>query len=521
MRMLNKVLFFIFLFTFFTLSAQKLDAVRIEVPSNIDIDQYHVETIGDDGMIVFYESGEVNKEKKRKWYFSLFNISLKQQWLKFVPLYDKMEYISLKRENGELFFLFKNINSERFEFGYYEIVIYNIKKQEFRQISGSIPLKAEVAGFGVINNTACIALNLKKHETDVVFIDIMNGDVSPVHISEGVSGYIETLYADKLNSNFYLVVKQNRDRRYITDHLLVYNKKGDLQSELTLENNETIKYFRDFIFVPHSINELLIFGTYDILTGRTLSFKDIEEKKDATNAGIFFMKIKNGMQELLYFYDFMSFDNIAGAIRLKDISTIKLPDDSVGAMHNNKLISTSFSLSHPEVFESEKGNYIFSADAYRPYYRTETRMDYDFYGRPYPYTYSVFSGYEFYDIIITGFSADGILLWNNDMEISDILSYSIKRNSVVFEDENYITMAYVNNGDVISQTIEGPVDIDKSKMKIGTNFPRDKVAIDKNNRIVSWYDDYFLIYGYQKLKNRTLGEQSPRTVFYANKIAYR
>ncbi|MFK5856464.1 MAG: hypothetical protein QM503_10065 [Bacteroidota bacterium] len=519
--MINKILLFLLLLSINTTYAQKLDAVRIEVPSDINVEQFHVETIGKNGMLIYYESREVNKEQKRKWYFGLFDTNLKQKWLKFVPLFDKMEFISTIAANGNMYFLFKNINSERFEFGYYEIVIYNIQKQAFSQISGSIPLKAEVAGFDIIQSTACIALNLKKRETDIVFINLITGDVEPVHINEGVQGYIEALYADKTNNLFYVAIKQNRDRRYISDHLLSYSMGGKLVSELNIENTESIKYIRDYVFVPRNRNELLIFGTYDILTGRTLSFKDIEEEKEAKNAGMFFMKIENRKQESLKFYDFMGFKNISGAIRLKDISTVKLPDDSVQTTPRNQLISTSFSLSDPKVFKTDNDIYIFSADAYRPYYRTETRMDYDFYGRPYPYTYNIFSGYEFYDVIVTGISPDGNLLWNNDFSIDDVLTYSTQRNSVVFEDDNFITMAYVNNGKIISQTIEGPVDIDKSKMKIGTNFPQDRVSQDENNHIVSWYGDYFLIYGYQKLKNRTLGEQSTRVVFFANKITYR
>lgn len=500
--------------------AQKLDAVRIEVPSDIDADQFHVEPIGSNGMLIFYESREVNKEQKRKWYFGLFDKNLKQVWLKFVPLYDKMEYISCKILNGSIYFLFKNVNTERLEFGYYEIVTYNFKNQSFSQISGSIPLNSQVAGFEIINNTACIALNLKKHKTDIVFVNITTGDVVPVHINEGVEGYIEALFADDISNAFFVAVKQNRDRRYISDFLYSYTAEGKNLSELKIDNPESIKYFRDYVFVPQNKHEILIFGTYDILTGRTLSFKDITDEKEAKNAGVFFMKIKNGKQESLIFYDFMTFGNVLNNIQLSDMSSIKRID-SVRSNSNVHAMTTSFYLTQPTVFKTESDVYIFSAEAYRPHYRTETRMDYDFYGRPYPYTYNVFNGYEFHNVIAAGISPDGNLLWNNGFEISDVLTYSTKQNSVVFEDDNFITMAYVNNGSVISQTIEGPVDIDKSRMKIGTNFPQDKVSQDENNRIVSWYDNYFLIYGYQKLKNRTLGEQSTRVVFYANKITYR
>ena len=189
--MFNKILFLVLLVPWYFGNAQKLDAVRLEVPSDINIEQFHVETMDDKGMLIFYESREVNKENKRKWYFGLFDTNLKQVWLKFIPLSDKIEFISSKHTDDNIYFLFKNINSERFEYGFYDIVTYDIKKKAFSQISGSIPLKSEVAGFDVIGNTACLALNLKKHETDIVFINIKSGDVVPVHIDEGIQGYIK------------------------------------------------------------------------------------------------------------------------------------------------------------------------------------------------------------------------------------------------------------------------------------------------------------------------------------------
>ena len=519
--MINKLLAIILILIAVKGIAQKLDAVRIEVSSDIDGEQFHVEPLEDDGIIIFYESNEVNKEDKRKWYFGLFDSNLKQRWLKFVPLIDKIEFVSSKNIGGQLYLLFKNISQERTEFGYYEIVKYDKRKESFFKVSGSIPAKADVAGFDIVGNTACLALNLKKRETDLVFINLNSGDVNPIHINKETPGYIESLFADRINNTFYVSIKQNRDRRYIKEYLFSYSINGELLKDMSISNIEPLKYFRDYAFMVSLENELLIFGTYSIITGKNLSFKDIEEEIDEKSVGMYFMSIVNGKQESLKFYDFMRFNNISGAIGPSNISTSKMPQDTSNSARSSSMVSASFNLTEPKVFLTDEDVYIFSTEVYRPYYKTETRMDYDFYGRPYPYTYNIFSGYEFYDAIVAGLSKNGDLIWSNDFPIVDVLTYSIKRNSTVFEDDDLISMAYVNNGSVISQTIEGPADIDRSEMKIGTNSPQDRISQDENNYIMHWYGDYFLIYGYQKLKNRTMGDKSTRTVFYANKIAYK
>lgn len=94
------------------------------------------------------------------------------------------------------------------------------------------------------------------------------------------------------------------------------------------------------------------------------------------------------------------------------------------------------------------------------------------------------------------------------------------RNTIAFIDGNFITMAYVNDGKIVAQTIDGATDIDTYQVPIATNVDRDKVSADENSYIVHWYDDFFLVYGNQQINNRSLLDQSIRTVFFANKVAF-
>ena len=314
-------------------------------------------------------------------------------------------------------------------------------------------------------------------------------------------------------------MKQNVNRRYISEHILAYSILGERKFNLKVSNTEPLKYFDDFTFISDGSEDVNIMGTYSIITGKNLSFKDVEDNDEDRSAGMFFLSLSGENQETLKYHDFMGFGNITGAIGIDNFNTSKLTVDSANTSRN--LVTVAFNLNSPLAYRAPNNTYIFSVEVYQPYYRTETRMDYDFYGRPYPYTYNIFSGYDFYDVIIAGISKKGELIWSNDFRIEDMLTYSLKRKSVVFNDDNFITLAYVNNGNVISQTVEGSTDIDRSAMKIGTDFPQDKVTQEENSHIIGWYDDVFIIYGYQKLRNRTLEDKSTRNIFYVNKIAYK
>lgn len=497
--------------------AQNILPVRLEVPSAMDVETFHVEPLSTDGVLIFYESNEVNELELRKWYFGLFNTKMKQEWLKYVALPDKIEFITSSRSGDNLYLLFKSFEKVRGDNGYYEIVRYNIRNQEFSKVSGTIPEKSAYVGFQVIGNVGCLALNLDKDETDLLFINLTSGDINPVSVRSQVKSRFLSVYADQQNERFYVVVKSLKDNKYLSDEIMRYSVDGREEQVLMVASLESIKSTREFIFLQPENNLLRILGTYDILTGRVNSLSDLDNDDIAKGAGMFYLSFENGRQKVLNFYDFLSFDNVYGTLgnRQMEYSRSKNAEDG----SSGKSLTAYYHMYDPRIIRVND-QYVFSVEVYKPYYRSETRMDYDFYGRPVPYTYQIFDGYNFYDVILAGISDEGNLIWNNDFVIRDLRTFTLDRNSIVFPDGDFVSMAYINEGKIISQTIEGPVDIGYTETVIETKFDRDRIAGDENNNIVHWYDDYFLVYGYQKVNNRSLGDQGIRTVFYANKVAF-
>jgi len=499
------------------LNAQKLQPVRLEVPSDINAASFNVKVLGEKGVLIFYESNEMTKDNQRKWFFGLFDTSLKQEWLKFIPLADKLEYVESKQSDNKLRLLFRNITRGRSEEGSYEIVTYDLRSSTFTKVTGTFPTKAEIAGFETIGNTGCIAINIRQQKTDLVFVDLTSGDVNPVHIMQDSESYILKLQADSKNRKFYVALKMIKDNRYMSDGIIRFSMDGIQETVYDIQIIESLKSLSKYVFIPVANDQLKIFGTYDIITKRVSSFKDVIDSEEAKSAGMFYLQFDNNEQTALKFYDFLNFDNIYGSLGNRKMEYKKVPGDE--GNENTKQLTAYYHLVDPKVMKINR-KYIFSVEVYKPIYTTETRMDYDYYGRPVPYSYQVFGGYDFYDVIVVGLTEDGELIWNNDFAINGLQTSSIERNSVVFNDDEFITIAYVNNGKIHLQTIEGPVDIGKAETTIVSKIEKDRVAEDEFNRIEHWYDKYFLVYGYQKLKNRTLDEQSTRTAFYVNKIAY-
>jgi len=513
--------FFLLVLLLFSLAtqAQEYKTVRIEIPTDMQADSYHVESLGNRGMLVFYASNEVDNEGKRNWYFGLFNTSLHQQWLKFVALNDPVEFVKARLNGTRMHLLFRNTGKTKFDYDYYEIVTYDTNTQAFSTISGSIPEKSEIAGFDVIDNTACLALNLRKYESDMVFIHLISGDVIPVHVSEGNQSIITKLQADSKSNRFILALKEVSDGRYVHDKILVYGIQGALIQELQVENSQTARMLRDVEFFTNNASQLVAIGTYDWVTGRMASLKDFENTEEAKTAGFFFLKFDDNQQTVLNFYDFITFQHIQGTVESREIVSTRAINDSTGEREKQKVVTAFFHLVKPRAIE-HNGQYFLSAEVYKPQYRTETRMDYDYYGRPYPYTYSVFAGYSFNDILVGSFSDEGLLLWENELVMNDLVSYKLQPHAVMVPDENTLTVAFVNNGKLISKTFEEGKTVATNHVPIAAMFTRDRIINDDDNVLVHWYNQYYLMYGEQSIRNRALGEQDERTVFYVNKVAF-
>jgi hypothetical protein len=501
--------------------AQDMKTVRLEVPADLNVESYHVESLNENGVLVFYESNELSKENKRKWYFGSFNTDLNQNWLKFVELENKMKFVKSSIAKNKIHLLFRNIGKGRNEDGFYQIISLDFTKHKFEEISGTFPAKAEIVDFKTLNKTACLGINIKKGKTDLLFIDLPTGNINPISLAENSESLIETIFANKYDGNFYVVLKVKHDNRYIQDFIHIIRPTGNAINVVEIKTDNNVKILRKYQFLASSKTKLYIFGIYDLQTSKINDFDDLTNEDYPKSAGIFSFELRNFLPSELKYIDFMSLDNIHGSISQGIFSKPKnIKNEKNDVTIDAKKHSSFFNINKPMVSKIEDG-FIFSAEIYKPHYTTETRMEYDFYGRPYPNTYSVFSGYLFFDIIVVALSENGNLIWNNDYIVRDLKSFSLERHTQVFSDGKFVNAVYVNNGKINSKVFDGAIDVDSDETIIATNHNKDRIVQDENNHILKWYDNYFLIYGYQKINNRSLSKKNERVAFFINKIAYK
>ena len=504
------------------LYAQKsADLVRLEIPSAMVPGSYGIAPLSGEGLMIFYQGRGLTEQKKRKWYFGLFDARLRQKWLKEVPLTNKLQLVGHRLHKDKLFFLFKNLDKIKRGQGFYEILIYDLKRQVFSEINGKLPSRARVVDYKLSGQWLCMALKRPEFISDLLFVNTKSGAIKVAHLNAGGQTDLAGLFVDRRKGHFIVVVNQLNNDSVFHHKIISFSQDARLLGKFDVINKDHLRYLKTFVLAEADGMSMKFFGVYNQVELGKRKSQSYDNSTQPQSAGFFYLNVENGVQTALRFYDFMQFKNITGTYANSQIQYHRkrkklrnlLSDTSVNAV-------SLLNLGKLRLY-SYQGQYVLAAEAYKPYYKTETRVDYDFYGNPYPSTYQVFAGYNYYDLILAGFDAEGGKVWDNDFPMKGLLSFKNEQKSSVYIDTAQINLAYVNNGQIFSRDINGPVDLDKlEKVSIASRFKRDKSVESTESHILHWYKQYFLVYGYQKMRNRSLNDKSIRTIFYVNKLAF-
>ena len=170
---------------------------------------------------------------------------------------------------------------------------------------------------------------------------------------------------------------------------------------------------------------------------------------------------------------------------------------------------------------------VFMGEAYYPEYHTEVYYTTDGQGRMVARTRTVFDGYRFFGAVAFGMDYSGKLLWENGATLTNgPRSFSLSYKFRFIENEDESIRSYYSDGvKIISADINKNTTTKVNKeIDINTGLKGDKkISSQSNGSIEYWYDDYFIAYGEQTVKNTTKeakssGLKRKRQVFYLNKI---
>ena len=299
-------------------------------------------------------------------------------------------------------------------------------------------------------------------------------------------------------------------------HIDEYNISGEKLSTISLTTNNEKRKLNTAKVASLNQNEKVIIGTYNNNTKGNSANPAFSGFSEGSN-GIYVANTNNNIQQNITFYNFSKFKSFYSYLTAR--RTFKMIKKATKLEAKGKEILYDYKLLVHDIIERDS-SYIMIAEAYYPEYHQVHRTTFDIYGRPTTTTEMVFDGYRYTNAIIACFNKKGEILWENSFDMFNILTFNLHERIKVLIDGEDIVLAYNYAGDIASKVIQGN-DVIESKeyTKIETSYNNDKVINDYDSDMEYWYGNYFISYGYQRIRNKQM-DKSRRTVFYFNKIAF-
>lgn len=543
----------LFLVSITQLWAQSGNPLRLEIPAPVGSDPFNYVPAGNNGVCVFYPTVNESSKDSVSWSFVMTDNQLKEQWYRQVPLHKDVTFLKSLSTKDAIYLLFHDTKQNKEGNIFVFMVIPRLKViTEHRSM---IPEKAEVVDFDISDNVAYIGYNNRKKQPGILGFSLISGETKTYDITAEKDALLLDISIDTTRQKIYATYKIQLSSS--VNHLYVnkYNVSGNLEKTFDFSGQAEKKNFNSAQYIPKNEDNGLIAGTYgfNVTNSRRQydyydnfynsyyynyyspyyysrqSNYDANEDKTPVSDGYFTATVNDGVAGPVKYFNFSGFSNAykyitdPSALRMKNNATRRKSKNSgtekaEDAFDNDKTLNLRL-ITH-EIKEYE-GQFILTSEAYSPEYHTNTQMTYDFYGRAFPTTYQVFDGFRYSHAFIAGFDSNGNMVWNNGMEMRDILTKYLNQKLNFVFDKNEIILFYNANNKIASKAIEGNTIVDNTSYTPLVPLRKTDQPLDEYlGTIEHWYDDYFIASGYQSIRNNNL-ESNKRNVFYISKMALR
>jgi hypothetical protein len=487
--------------------------VRVEFSAPADV--FDIIPFDSKGALMFYESAKQVDGQNKAWVFIFYDKNLNALWSKEIPVIQNLVYKKHQIKGNDVYLAFQNMEKSRADVHNFQLLKINILDATFGHTGVFIPEKASLVNFDVSGNTFVLGLNYSKEKALAIIKDLETGYENTIKFDEAPT-FLEDLKLNPGTNQLYIALNAYVARKRSTLYLNSYSLGGAIANSVAVAPAREYEKLMNAQINFDESGPVYLLGTFNSMNGKLSRTEEgnIGEESE----GFYIAKVANGEQEFVKLHKLMDFKNFSEILNNQELADIKNIIQKNDKKDKDQSINYEF-LIH-DLYEDGDG-FILLAEAYYPEFHQVSTMSYDFYGRPMPYYYTVFDGFRYFNAFVVNFDSDGNLKWSNGIKIWDMLSQRLQQKVEIYSDGEDIVMFYNHEGNIVSKVITGYNEVgDVEKSKITTSHSGDVQIETGNGMIRHWYDDYFITYGYQTLKNSTLGGGSKRRVFYINKLAF-
>ena len=386
----------------------------------------------------------------------------------------------------------------------YEIIKYNYLSGKLSKITGAGESRTVCKHFDVVGKTGFVA-GIKEASAGAYFLQTLYSitlipaftgskvyDIQPQIFYNSTSGKSGKITLELKGESVIFATGANpKTRAYSLIIKNIYKRKSTLYYYEFDENGKKIRQT-----VLPRLNERNLLSGQLILTGDSSlafvgTYNNDKRHSFSTNVqttGIFVSTLKEGKESIVKFHPFSEFTNAKKAL---DFRTLQRFENSKRKGEN---IDLGFNLlMHNDIINIDSVHLLI-AESYYPEYHYETYSN--FYGSM--YSDQIFDGYRFNYAFAAAFNDAGDLLWDNTFKMSNIISYNLDENVIVYFDGTTEVFLYYFDGKIYSKVISGnEIVYREEETEVRTVNNNEEVLYENYGKIYHWYGPYFLLTGYQ------------------------
>jgi hypothetical protein len=509
----NFVIFYLLFFTPIFIFGQDDPLLRIEIESKSDEANYKVTTCGENGFIVFYETTVV-QDNYKFWSFVSYNKFMQETWKKDVPVYQNMTFRRKILKGENLYLFFHDTEKKKKEAYNYQVLKINSMNGRYELFSGNLPENSKLVDFDVLGDHLVAGMDVEEEQSLVFSLNLTTKESKIVYELKEVTSRFENLYIDTLHNSYVGIINVfvSKNENYILFKEFDISDNSINSIIISPQENKKLNSGK---LITINENERMIIGTYDYVKGNSVDKKSYFNN---SSSGFYSIMIKDNTQQESNYFNFLQLENMTGYLKSKEYQ--QAMKKASKSEESKDKYSPEFDLLLHDIIQKDT-LYYFIGEAYYEEYHTVTNTYYDYYGRPMPVSYEVFDGYKYFNAFISCFDQNGNKIWDNGMEIFNILTFDLINRVNVFFNGNETILAYNRDGKIGAKIINGPNVIEGVEYyPIESLYVNDKIMADSKSSMEYWYGNYFLAYGFQTIKNNSRSDSDKRVVFYINKVSF-
>lgn len=477
-----------------SLWAQSDPPLRIELPTAQDAEDYHFSLMGKDGLMVFYEGLQLNNDTT-EWVLMQYDTNLQKQCAFNIHLPPQAAFRQSFFSQGKLYLLYQEVVGKKESPRTFISVVDVAAKTEQLHVIQNLP-KFESARLKAVDGYAIFSF-IYSDTYWIYFYDTHTEKLQPFVVPDAAIISEQFVEIDRFNQKILLGLGVFYSSKVVMMSVFETNYNGQLLKVVQLPVYEDYYYNTARMKIVDS-SHALIMGTYNLSSSKKSGFY---------HSGVYTLTYDNSTMGYPEFYNYINLqkkDTLKnGKVKQPSLDLQMLVGDIVS---NDSCFSLITEVYYPE--------YNYTAG----YYDNSSY----YYGGGYNPPTTNFVGYRYVNAYVTCFDKYGKLLWDNYFPFNNIITRRLARRvslyyapfgtAIFYPYNSNLTYCLIDGYELVESNVTVPIE--------GFN-KKDVVEYSRDVNMYNWYDNKFVIAGYQSIVVSGKGNKGKRYVFFINKLEYR